>query len=104
MDNRCADRKPLLMNVQVTCPNLGILFGQTANVSKGGMFVENHAVVVPKFSQVSVTFQPDDDELTRTCEARGVVTHQGIRGFGIAFEPLTMDCDCQRSLDAMISA
>lgn len=88
MEHRYTERKPMVLDVVVICPRLGLVRGKTVNVGMGGMFVETGCVLMPLHSPVTVSFQPDPKQPERNHEAKGMVVHQKGQGFGLMFNDL----------------
>lgn len=101
MDHRVMNRKPLLMNVQVSSPQLGLVLGQTADLTMSGMFIQTQSTPVPLHERVTISFQPDPDNLTITCRTKAVVVRHDETGFGVRF--LSLPPDCEQALRGMVA-
>jgi hypothetical protein len=104
MEHRYAERKPLVMNVVVSCPRIGLVRGVAENVGMGGMFIATDCVVMPMHAPVSVAFQPSPNDNLICVQARGMVVHQNTRGFGLMFDELEPACReaLRRLLDTQV--
>lgn len=102
MEHRYTNRKPLEIGVLVSCPRVGVIRGQTIDVSAGGMFVGSECVTVPRNSPVTVSFQPDQDQPLVCFRARAMVIHQDEHGFGLMFDEL--GAECRHALSELLAA
>lgn len=102
MEHRYAERKPVVVNVVVSCPRIGLVRGVAENVGMGGMFVATDCVVMPMHAPVSVAFQPSPDDNLVCVQARGMVVHQNPRGFGLMFDEL--EPVCREALHRLLAA
>ena len=92
MEHRYTNRKPLEIDVLVSCPRVGVIKGHTIDVSAGGMFVGSECVTVPRNAPVTVSFQPDEDRPLVCFTARAMIIHQDEHGFGLMFDDLESEC------------
>lgn len=88
MEHRYTERKPMVLDVVVVCPRVGLVRGKTVNVCMGGMFVQTTCVLMPVNAPVCISFQPDPLRPDISCEAQGMVVHQKAQGFGLMFDEL----------------
>ena len=102
MEHRYAERKPVAVNVLVSCPRVGLLRGTTIDVSAGGMFVATDCIAMPLNAPVTVSFQPNDDRPLVCFQAKGMVVHQKDHGFGLMFDEL--EPTCRRALRELLTA
>ena len=91
MEHRYTDRKPMVLDVVIVCPRLGLVRGRTVNVGVGGMFVETGRVLMPINAPITVCFQPDPEQPEVNHQAQGMIVHQKSQGFGFMFDELTPD-------------
>lgn len=101
MEHRYTERKPVTVNVLVSCPRVGLVRGTTIDVSVGGMFVATDCVAMPLNAPVTVSFQPNDDRPLVCFQAKGMVVHQKEHGFGLMFDEL--DPTCRRALRDLLT-
>ena len=92
MEHRCAERKPVGVNVLVSSPRMGVVRGTAIDLSAGGMFVETDHMDVRVNAPVTVSFQPDDEMPLVCFQAKGMVVHVCERGFGFMFDDLEPAC------------
>lgn len=88
MEHRYTERKPMALDVVVSCSSVGLVRGRALNIGSGGMFVETRCVLMPIHSPVTVCFQPDPEQPMVNHQAEGMVVHQKGNGFGIMFGEL----------------
>jgi len=85
MEHRWSARRPVIGNVIVECPRIGLVRAALRDISLGGMFVETSAVVLPLNAPVSVVFDlPADDGNEGFCLQAMIVRHAS-RGAGLMF-------------------
>ena len=85
MEHRWSARRPVIGNVIVECPRIGLVRAALRDVSLGGMFIETKAVVLPLNAPVSVVFDlPADDGNEGYCLQAMIVRHAS-GGAGIMF-------------------
>lgn len=101
MEQRQFERKPIVLDLVVSCASVGLFRGKATDASYGGMYVSSNPVTVPLQAQVTVTFHCEESSLPKCFNAQGVVTHQSARGFGIRFERL--DKACHTALCSMLN-
>ncbi len=101
MEHRYTERKPVTINVLVSCPRVGLVRGTTVDVSAGGMFVATECVDMPLNAPVTVSFQPDDERPLVCFQAKGMVIHRKEFGFGLMFDDL--ESACKRALRELLS-
>lgn len=101
MEHRYTERKPVAINVLVSCPRMGLVRGQTIDVSVGGMFIATDCVDMPLNAPVTVSFQPNE-KLPLVCfQAKGMLVHHKDHGIGIMFDEL--EPSCKRALRELLS-
>lgn len=102
MEHRHTDRKPMVLEVVVVCPRLGLVRGRSVNLGNGGMFVETGNVTMPINAPVKIYFQPDRVQSAENDKISGMIIHLKGQGFGMMFdEP---DAEGRRLLDRLLSS
>jgi hypothetical protein len=102
MEHRYTQRKPIALDVVVSCARIGLVRGRTVNIGCGGMYVATDAVVMPLNAAVSVAFAPSAGARVACFQVPAMVVHQGPEGFGLMFDEL--DPACRRALRALLAA
>ena len=100
MEQRSAVRKLAGIGAVVSCPQFGLFRGEIENVSMQGVYVRTRNVQMCLNAPVTVTFQPEPAMPLLSCNAEGVVVHQGPNGFGIHF--CAMDSVCRAALSNLL--
>lgn len=101
MEQRSDVRKAVRLPAVVHSDRFTRLKGEVCDLGAGGLYICAETVIVPIGASLSVTFEvmhprPDVFELP------GMVRHQSLHGFGIAFEDI--DEDMRSRLAAFLSA
>lgn len=101
MEHRYTDRKPMVLDVVVVCPCLGLVRGKSVNLGSGGMFVETGCVTMPINAPVQVCFQAEQASSGEKHEISGMVVHLKGQGFGMMFDEL--DAGSRRLLSSLLA-
>jgi len=88
MEQRKNERKSMGHDAVVSCPQFGLFRGQIENLSLFGMYVKATTVNMCLRVPVTITFQPEVENLSESCSVEGVVVHQDNQGFGVCFSDL----------------
>ena len=88
VDSRSSMRRRMALRVVLGYPKLGMLSGNTRDLSRGGMFVETGRVTVPRNERLRVYLCLPGAEEERFCVAHARVVHSRSGGVGLAFEQL----------------
>lgn len=73
MEKRTSERHLSVRNVTVNYTNLGLVKGQTINISLGGMCIDTSPICLPLNAAVAVTFTVDTATGEQECEAHAIV-------------------------------
>lgn len=92
MEHRCAERKPLELDVVLSYRALGFVQGRTRDVSLGGVFVETGCIQLPVNAVVQASFMlTPDSGAVRSCSTEAMVVHGNENGSGLMFNDLDDD-------------
>jgi len=76
VDNRTSNRQLAVFDVMIDYRNLGVVSGESLNVSLGGMCVDTSPVCIPVDAAVTIKFKIDIDKTIYYCEAHALVMRQ----------------------------
>ncbi len=88
MEHRCASRKPVMLDVVVTYQALGLVQGQTVNISLGGMLIETGCVELPINALVKTSFYLHENGKHKACSIDAMVMHSAPGQAGVMFNDL----------------
>ncbi|MEW7980313.1 MAG: PilZ domain-containing protein [Candidatus Sedimenticola endophacoides] len=85
IEHRRSARKPISMDVVVSCRNLGLVKGQTLDVGLGGMFVETGRVRLPVNTMINVSVLIEGAHGVSPFKTGAMVVHRRNGGAGVMF-------------------
>jgi hypothetical protein len=85
MEHRWSARRPVIGNVIVECPRIGLVRAALRDISLGGMLVETSAVMLPLNAPVSVVFDLRGDDGNEGYCLQAMIVRHATRGAGIMF-------------------
>lgn len=95
------ERVAIDLDVVVSCSRVGLFRGHAHDANMGGMYISSGTVSMPLEASLVVTFVCPDNTEQQCVNAKAVVIHQSMKGFGLSFEAL--DADCERALTTLIA-
>lgn len=85
-EHRWSARRDIRIDVSIHYPPIGVVHGQTRNISLEGMFVELDSAEIPQQARLEVSFRSSSTGQTTEHRVPAHVVHQGEGGIGLMLE------------------
>lgn len=88
MEHRCSVRKPIVLDVVLSCRTLGLVGGRTKDIGMGGMSVDIGRIQLPVNAIVECFLLLGGGDPVKPYRTEAMVVHAGRSGIGLLFSQL----------------
>lgn len=85
IEHRCSQRRRMSLDVVLNYRSLGLVHGQTRDLSMGGMFVETGRIQLPVHAQIDVSLILESEGFCPPPQFEAVVVRGMEAGIGLMF-------------------
>ena len=85
IEHRCSQRRKMSLDVVLNYHSLGLVHGQTRDLSMGGMFVETGRIQLPVHAQVDISLILESEGCCPPPRFEAMVVHDKGAGIGLMF-------------------